>query len=79
VITAHLTDVAALSFTLGRAGISAGKQARIAVQTDGPTTLGLTGLAAGERVRVGGTTVHASPSGAASVALPSGASTVLLG
>jgi pimeloyl-ACP methyl ester carboxylesterase len=78
-ITARLTDVAALSFTLGRAGIAPGHAARISVQTDGPTTLGLTGLAPGERVQVRGRTVHASPSGAASVALPSGVSTVSLG
>ena len=48
-ITARLVDVAALSFTLGRAGIAPGQTATISVQTDGPTTLGLTGLAPGQR------------------------------
>jgi hypothetical protein len=78
-ITARLTDVAALTFALGRAGIGPGQQARISVQTDGPTTLGLTGLAAGQRVRVGSRTLFASPSGTASVGLPAGVSTVRLG
>ena len=71
--------MAALSFTLGRAGIAPGQAATISVQTDGATTLGLTGLAPGQRVRVGGRTVTASPSGTASVALAAGTSTVTLG
>jgi hypothetical protein len=78
-ITARLSDVAALRFALGRAGIQPGHAARISVQTDGPTTLGLTGLAPGERVVVRGRTVHASPSGSASVALPAGVTNVSLG
>ena len=78
-ITARLVDVAALSLTLGRAGITPGQTATISVQTDGATTLGLTGLAAGQPVRVGTRTIDASASGTASVPLPSGASTVTLG
>jgi hypothetical protein len=78
-ITARLTDVAALTLTLGRAGIRPGQTATVTVQTDGPTRLGLTGLAAGQRVRVGDHTVTASPAGTATVSLPAGSSTVRLG
>jgi hypothetical protein len=79
-VTVQLTNVAAATVQLARAGFAAGEAGSVAVQTDGTLSLTLTGLAPGEPVSRGTTVVaHADGSGTARVALAAGAATLTLG
>jgi hypothetical protein len=78
-LTLKTANVLSLSVDMARAGFRPGQVSSVSATTDGPTTLRLTHLAPGARVRIGATTLHADSTGAVSVPLPAGASTVLIG
>jgi hypothetical protein len=75
-----VTNVAAATLELTRAGFGIGEPGSVVVHTDGQLTLTITGLAAGEAISRGSTVVaHANANGTARIRIAAGATTVALG
>jgi hypothetical protein len=67
-----LTNLAAATFDMARAGLGGGVAARLQVNTDTDAAIVLTGLEPGQAVTLGGATVTADADGSASLAVPAG-------
>jgi predicted esterase len=78
-LTIELSNVAAATFDLSRAGIDVTREASIAVTTDGATSVTLTGLRRGQTIHTAATTATAGPEGNATIDAPAGEHEVMLG
>lgn len=74
-----LTNLAAATFDLARAGIGGETPARVQVATDTDATVSLTGLEPGAAVTMAGATVTADAEGAIGIAVPAGSSRIDIG
>jgi hypothetical protein len=77
-LAATLTNLAAARFDLARAGLAGGAASTVRITSDTSSAVMLTGLNAGQVITISGATVTADASGAATILVPVGTSTITI-